>query len=138
MCERVSHLRQGENRCDRNVGVARRNEQEVGGFHGLEHTGRGRRNVGAVEPQRIDLVAMAPRDEPFLEGELARRRRDPGPQAIVGRRDDAGGEPKRLRKPRGHDGQRLAPLQGLRAHEVQAEIAIAEPVTTRRRAPRRS
>ena len=70
---------------------------------------------------------MTPRDEPLLERELARRRRDPRPQAVVGRGDEPRFESERLREPRSHGGQRLTSLQGLRAHEVQAEIAVAQP-----------
>ena len=59
----------------------------------LEHPGRGR--ALALEADAVDLVPMAARDEPLLEGEAAGGRVDPGALAVVGRRQDRRLEPER-------------------------------------------
>ena len=76
---------------------------------------------------RVDLVAVAAGDEPLLEGEAARRRVDPGAEPVVGGRQDRRLDPERAREPGGDGGERLAGAQRLRADEVEAEVAVAEP-----------
>ena len=91
----------------------------------LEHA-RGRVRL-ALEADAVDLVAVAAGDEPLLEREAPGRRVDPGAEAVVGRRQDRGLDPERPREPGGDGRKRLAGAQRLRANEVEAEIAVAEP-----------
>ena len=69
---------------------------------------------------------MTAADEPVLERKRAGRSLDDRAQAVVGRREEADLQPERGRDPGGDARQLLAGAQRLRAHEVQAEVAVAE------------
>ena len=81
---------------------------------------------------------MAAGDEPFLERERPRRRVQPRPEPVVGRRQqprlDADGD----RQPSGHGGERLSRPQRLSPHEMEPQVAVAErePVLAAERAGR--
>ena len=104
----------------------------------LEHAGRRACEGGALE-------AHGRRPRPRGGG----RRTTPGatsapagvstnrPQPVVGRRHEADAEVERLRDPGGERRERLAGRERLRAHEVEADVAVAElePRSRRRRAP---
>ncbi len=84
------------------------------------------RRPGVVE--RVDLVPVTSRDEPLLKRERAGRSLDERTQRVVRR-----GQQGALRSPRavaslcGDLGERHTFTQELCAHEMQPEIAIAEP-----------
>ena len=92
---------------------------------GVEHAGRrsGGKPVEAHGAHRIDGPTA---DEPLLELELAGVRPDARAQPVVGRRE----QPDRESEPPGEIGgdrrQRLAGAQALGAHEVEADVAVAE------------
>ena len=69
---------------------------------------------------------MSPGDEPLLERELAGRSREPRPQAIVRRGQHTRLDPERLGEPQRDRRERLSASQRLGAHEVQAEVEVAE------------
>ena len=81
--ERSPDLRDGEDRPDRYERVARSDDDQLRRRERVEHTGGGRRRRLAVEAHAVDLVPVLPRDEPFLEGEGAGRRVDPGSESVV-------------------------------------------------------
>ena len=81
----------------------------------------------ALEANAVDLVAVAAGDEPLLERKAAGRRVDPGAQPIVRRREDRRLDAESPREARRHRRERLSGAQSLRAHEVEPEIAVAEP-----------
>src|SRR5205823_12945025 len=93
----------------------------------VEHARRRGRRPGALEAEAVHVVAMPARDEPFLELKLSRGGLDPGAQPIVGGGQERRPYPERLRDPPGDEGERLACAQRLRAHEMEAEIEVAEP-----------
>ena len=123
--ERRADLLDREDRPDAHVRVGGRDHDRVGPGQRLEHA-RSRARL-ALEANGVDLVAVAARDEPLLEREAARGRVDPGPEPVVRRRHDRGLDPERLGEPGGHRRERLAGAQRLRAHEVEPEVAVAEP-----------
>ena len=101
---------------------------QVGGLERLEHARRGPRRVRALEAHAVDLVPVPARDEPLLE----RRSSPAGVSSHVRSRSSVAGSsvgssPKRTREPGGHGRERLAATQRLRAHEVEPEVAVAEP-----------
>ena len=65
--ERLADRSHGEDRADRDVGVARREEDQVGVGDRLEDAGRSGGALLAFEADGVDLVAVAARDEPLLE-----------------------------------------------------------------------
>ena len=116
--------------------TARIGSSEMNGFEGassdavgardrLQHARR-RSRTRPVEADRVDARRGAPAHQPVLEGQLALVRQHHGAQAAVGGRQHA----RRHAQPRGHVGhdrrQRLARAQPLGAHEVQADVAVAE------------
>ena len=125
--DRGPDLRNREDRADRQVGVARREEDRVGVGERLEDAGRRGRGVGSLVLDRIDLVLVAAADEPLLKREPPGRGRDVRPQPVVGRRDDARGQPgapAEIRRDRRQPGP--AP-QRLGADEVETDVAVAQP-----------
>ena len=123
--ERRADLLDREDRPDAHVRVGGRDHDRVGGGQGLEHAGRGLRI--AHEANAVDLVAVAAGDEPLLERKAAGRRVDPGAQPVVRRRQDRGLDPEGLCESRRDRRERLSRTQSLAAHEVEPEIAVAEP-----------
>ena len=93
----------------------------------LEHARSRARVTRVLEANAVDGIAMGARDEPVLEVDAAVWRVEPRSQPIVRRRQDRHLEPECGRELRGHRGKRLSRAQSLRAHELQAEVAVAEP-----------
>ena len=88
---------------------------------------RGDGELGAFVLDRVDVVLVAATDEPLLEGESPGRRDDMGAQPIVGRGEEAGSELDACAE-RGRDlGERRTVAQGSSAHEVETDVAVAEP-----------
>ena len=87
--------------------------------------GAGRRL--AHEANGVDLVAVAAGDEPLLERKAAGRRVDPGAQPVVRRRQDRRLDPESPREAGRDHRERLAGAQRLGPHEVEPEVAVAEP-----------
>ena len=82
----------------------------------------------ALEADAVDLVAVAARDEPLLEREAARRASRS--RCGAGRPSPAGSSasiPSARASLRGDGRERLACPQRLCPHEVEAEVAVAEP-----------
>ena len=125
--ERLADRSHGEDRADRDVGVARREEDQVGIGDRLEDAGRRCGRVFAFEADGVDLVAVAARDEPLLERKLARRRPDPRPQPVVRRRQQMQLDSERLSESHSDARERLAGAERLGADEVEAQVEIAEP-----------
>jgi hypothetical protein len=69
---------------------------------------------------------VAPRDEPRLEVELARGRSEERPHRVVGGRQQADPNAEAFPEPTCDLGQRRALPQRARAHEVEAEVPVAE------------
>ena len=138
MRERVAQLAHREDRPDRDVRIARREQDQIGVGDRLEHSRRRPRRLLPLEAHGVDLVPVAARDEPLLERERPGRRLEPRPQPVVGRRQQPRRDAERRRQPSGHRGERLARAQRLRAHEMEPEIAVAErePVLAAERADR--
>ena len=76
---------------------------------------------------RVDLVPVAARDEPRLERERAGGRLDERAQRIVGRGQELRLEAERVRNALRRLRERHALAQELGAHEMQADVAVAEP-----------
>src|SRR5690242_9607550 len=70
---------------------------------------------------------MRARDEPLLEGEASVRRLEPRPQLVVGRRDDRGVDAESRCEPGRDGGEGFPCTKALRAQDMQAEVAVAEP-----------
>ena len=122
--ERSSDRLDGEDRPDRHVRVARRDEQQLRLLERVEDAGCGRRF--AFEADGVDLVAVTARDEPLLERELAGRCLDPGAQPVIGRGQDVRLDPQRSGQPFGDARERLSRTQRLRADEVEPQVEVAE------------
>ena len=75
----------------------------------------------------VGLVAVAARHEPGLERERPRLGLDERPHRVVGGGQERRVEPERHGDPDRRLAQRHARAEQLRADEVQAEVAIAEP-----------
>jgi len=86
--ERASNLVHGEDRPDREIGVAGRDENRRRGRESFDNTRRGPRVVGALVANRVHVVLVRAPDEPLLERKLARRRVDVSSQPIVRGRED--------------------------------------------------
>ena len=89
--------------------------------------GRGTRIGRPRVVDGVHLVAVAAFDEPGLEREGAVGRLEERPQGRVGRREQRAAEAEGRRKPRRHLRERNALAQELRPHEVQPDVAVAEP-----------
>ena len=92
----------------------------------LQYARCGPRLRRAFAADAVDRVAVRSGDEPFLEGETAVGRVEPRAQLLVGCGKDGGLHAERSGEFRGHRREWRAFLQRLRAHDVQAEIAVAE------------
>ena len=111
----------------RDVRVARRDHDERGVLDRLEHAGRRPRERGALEAQAVHLVLVTAADEPLLERERPGRRLDDRAQAIVGRRQQAQSRGRTRRRPGRSPSRAARPARSaLRAHEVEADVAVAE------------
>ena len=75
----------------------------------------------------VHVVAMTAPDEPLLERESPGGREDVRAQPIVGRRKDPRADARACCDLRGDLGQRRAVAQRARAHEVEPDVAVAEP-----------
>ena len=124
--DRSAQAVDGEDRVERDERIGGREHDRLRALDGLEHPRRGARPRGAVEAHGAHGVGRAPPDEPLLEGQLAAGRDDARAQAVVARGQQAGGEAVAPREVGGDGRQRLARAQALAAHEVQADVAIAE------------
>src|SRR5207253_1335015 len=65
-------------------------------------------------------------DEPLLEREASRGRVEPGAEAVVGRGQERGLHPERLREARCHGGERQTGSERLRPDEMEPEVEIPE------------
>jgi hypothetical protein len=74
-----------EDRVDRDVRVARRDEDQIAPAIASSVPGAGRALAAPSKRKRVDLVAVPARDEPLLERERAGRRVEPRAQRVVGR-----------------------------------------------------
>ena len=88
--------------------------------------GAGRRAVGAVVDEGLDGILVAAGDKPLLEGEGARGGDEQGAEPVVGRREEPRRETRGARQPGGHGRERLTLAERLRAHEVEADVEVAE------------
>ena len=95
--ERLADPGDGQDRADADERVARRDRDQVGGLQRLEHARRGPRGLGALEAHAVHLVAVAARDEPLLERQLARRA---SPATCAGARRSRAAAPARARRRR--------------------------------------
>src|SRR5207245_6229405 len=120
-------LADGEDRPDADERVARADDDQLGLLDRLDRARRGPGRVLPLEAHAVDVVPVAAGDEPLLERERARGRVDPGAQEVVGRGQERRLDPKRGGQTRRDGGQRLSLPQRLRTHEVEPEIAVAEP-----------
>ena len=111
---------------NRHERVARGDHDRLGAFDRLDHTGGRTARVRTVVAQRIDVVLVASSDEPLLERERPRGRDDVRPEVIVRRGKQSRFQARGSREPGGNGRERLAATQGLGAHEVEPEVAIAE------------
>src|SRR5262249_30019580 len=133
----VADLAHRQDRQDADEGIARGDHDQVGAGQGPEHSRGGPGQVLAFEADAGDIVPVAPGDEPLLQRERAYRRVDPGPQLVVGRRQDRRDKPERSGEPRGDGRQWLAAPQGLGTDEMQPDVAVAEPEPGLAAQPRR-
>ena len=90
--ERVANLAHREDRGERDVRVARREQDQIRARDRVEHARRRPRRLFPLEAEGIDLVAVAAGDEPFLERERPGRRLEPRPEPVVGRRQQPCGD----------------------------------------------
>ena len=88
--------------------------------------GAGPRRVGTVVDERVDLVLVPPGDEPLLERERALGRDESvrSRSSVAGRSRVA--RPAAASEAGGHGRQRLAVAERLRAHEMEADVEVAE------------
>ena len=127
LAQRRLDLGDGEDRADADVGVARRDQDQVGAGERLEHARRGPRRVGALVANAVDLVAVPARDEPLLEGKASRRRVEPRAQAVVGRRQQPSLETRARARADG-DGDSGSPRRSACVRtRWRPEVAVAEP-----------
>src|SRR5581483_4321647 len=82
--------------------------------------------VCTLEPHRLDLVAMATRDEPVLEREPAVGGLHPRAEPVARRRQDSLAQAQPLGQAGRDRRERLAGRECLRADEVHPEVAVAE------------
>ena len=101
-CERIAKLADGEDRADGNVGVARSEQDHVRIGERFEHAWRRPRVFLPLEPDGVDLVAMAASDEPLLKRKRAGRGLKPRPQPVVCGRKQPRLDTERNREPSGH------------------------------------
>src|SRR6185436_12229384 len=66
-------------------------------------------------------------DEPFLKRKAPVRSVEPCTQYLIARGHEGRFDAKRCGESAGHRGERLAGLPGLRAHEMDPEVPVAEP-----------
>ena len=88
--------------------------------------GAGTRARRALEAHGAHGIGRAPPDEPLLERQLAIGRDDARAQVIVAGGQEASAQAVAPREIGGDGRERLARAQPLAAHEVQADVAIAE------------
>ncbi len=124
--ERGADAGDGEDRMDGDERVARSDHDRVRGSDRVEDAGRRAALLGAVVDERVDRILVAPGDEPLLEREGALGRDEQGAEPVVGRRQKPRREACCGHQAGGHDRERLALAQRLRAHEVEADVEIAE------------
>jgi hypothetical protein len=125
--EGLADLADGVDRAEREVGVARGEEDRRGVAERLEDA-RGRaRLLRALVPDVVHLVPVRATDEPLLERERPRGRDDVRAKAIVARRQDARAQPRALDELGRDLRERTAVAQGTPTHEVEAEVEVAEP-----------
>ena len=105
--DRAPNALDGENRSDRDIRIARRKQDDICLVQRLEHAGRRPRVGFAFEANTVDGIAVCAADEPLLEREAPVRRIEPGPQHVVGGREDRGLDADRGRESRGHARKRL-------------------------------
>ncbi len=89
--------------------------------------GAASRLVGTLVVDAVDLVGVPTTDEPLLEREPPGRRRDVRAKPIVRRRQDPCGDACSERERRGHLRERRRVRSASRAHEVEPDVAVAEP-----------
>src|SRR5262249_49212777 len=77
--------------------------------------------------KRVDLVAVTSGDEPLLEREGSGRRLDEGSKRVVGRGEEGAPEIERCREPDSGRRERRSLAEELRAEQVNAGVAVAEP-----------
>src|SRR6185437_9094761 len=124
--QRRSDLADGDDRADADERVARRDRDQLGRFERLDHSRRRPGLSRALVDDLVDAVPVSPGDEPFLELELAGGRPDPGPQPVVGRRQQGQLEPDGPGDLRRRRRQRLAASERLRPGEMEPEVAVSE------------
>ena len=124
--DRVPDLLDGEDRSDRDEGIARRDHDQVCRAKRLEHAGRRLCGLRALEANAGHLVPVPAPDEPVLERELARVGLDECPQPVVRRRENRRLDAERAGQPAGDRRERLTLAQPLRPDEMQPEIPVAE------------
>ena len=128
--DRRPDLAHRDDRPDREVRVARREEDRVGLGDRVHDARCGGRFLGSLVHDRVDLVTVAAADEPLLERERPGRRDDVCPEAIVGRRDDPCRQPGAGREAGGDLREGRTRPKRARPDEVETEVAVAdaEPV----------
>ena len=118
--------RHREDRPDREVGVAGREQDRVRGRERLEDAGRRIGRDASLVPDVLHLVLVPAGDVPLLERERAGGGHDLCSQMVVGRGDDPRLDAHALAEPPRHLRQRDAIPELARADEVEPEVEVAE------------
>ena len=111
---------------NRDEGVARRDDHQIGALQRLDDAGGRARDARAVVDHPVDLVLVPSPDEPLLERERPGRSDDGRPHGVVRRGQEPRRESGPLDEVRGDRRERFPASQRLRADEMEPEVEVAE------------
>ena len=125
--QRFTDLGHGENRPDREVRVARSEDDRIRAREGFEHARRGPSFGGALVADVFHVVGVLSSHEPLLERKRAGGRVDVGAKPVVGGREDLRAHARTFDQMSRDAGQGNSGVEHLRPDEVEPDVSVAEP-----------